>query len=84
LSKRKALKIFEDLKNNNIKVVEAFHKDSLVEQLKIADKLEIKFVLILGQKESIDNEIIIREMKTGKQKIIPFKKIVKEIKKRIK
>ena len=84
LAKRKSLKIFEDLRNNNIKVAEAFHKDSLVEQLRIADKLEIKFVLILGQKESIDNEIIIREMKTGKQKIIPFKKIIKEVKKRIK
>ena len=84
LAKRKSLKIFEDLRNNNIKVAEAFHKDSLVEQLKIADKLEVKFVLILGQKESIDNEIIIREMETGKQKIIPFKKIIKEVKKRIK
>ena len=84
LAKRKSLKIFEDLRNNNIKVAEAFHKDSLVEQLKIADKLEVKFVLILGQKESIDNEIIIREMKTGKQKIIPFKKVIKEVKKRIK
>jgi len=84
LSKRKSLKIFEDLRNNNIKVAEAFYKDSLVEQLGIADKLEVKFVLILGQKESIDNEIIIREMKTGKQKIIPFKRIIKEVKKRIK
>ncbi len=84
LSKRKALKIFEELRSNNIKVAEAFYKDSLVEQLGIADKLEIKFVLILGQKESIDNEIIIREMKTGKQKIIPFKRIVREVKKRIK
>jgi len=84
LAKRKSLKIFEDLRNNNIKVAEALHKDSLVEQLKIADKLEVKFVLILGQKESIDNEIIIREMETGKQKIIPFKKIIKEVKKRIK
>jgi len=84
LAKRKSLKIFEDLRNNNIKVAEAFYKDSLAEQLRIADKLEIKFVLILGQKESIDNEIIIREMKTGKQKIIPFKGIIKEVKKRIK
>ena len=84
LAKRKSLKIFEDLRNNNIKVAEAFHKDSLVEQLKIADKLEVKFVLILGQKESIDNEIIIREMKTGKQKIIPFKKVIREVKRRIK
>jgi len=84
LAKRKSLKIFEDLRNNNIKVAEAFHNDSLVEQLKIADKLEVKFVLILGQKESIDNEIIIREMETGKQKIIPFKNIIREVKKRIK
>jgi len=84
LSKRRALKIFEDLRENNIKIVEAFYKDSLVEQLKIADKLGIKFVLILGQKEAIDNEIIIRHMDTGKQTIIPFKKIVKHLKKIIK
>ena len=84
LSKRKALRIFEDLRKNNIKVAEAFYKDSLVEQLEIADKLGMKFVLILGQKEAIDNEIIIRDMDTGKQKIIPFKKIIKHVKKIIK
>jgi histidyl-tRNA synthetase len=83
-SKRKALKIFEDLRKNNIKVAEAFYKDSLVEQLKIADKLGIKFVLILGQKEAIDNEIIIRHMDTGKQTIVPLKKIVRHLKKIIK
>ena len=41
-----------------------------------------KYVLILGQKEALDDNIIIREMKSGKQRTIALDKVVKEIKKK--
>ena len=84
LPKRKSLKIFEEFRINKIKVAEAFHKDSLISQLRMADGLAVKFVLILGQKEALEEKIIIREMKTGKQKIIPIKNVIKEVKRRLK
>jgi histidyl-tRNA synthetase len=84
LAKRKSLKIFEEFRINKIKVSEALHQDSLIYQLRIADRLAVKFVLILGQKEALEEKIIIREMESGRQKIIPIKNVIKEIKKRLK
>ena len=84
LPKRKALKIFEEFRKKKIKVAEAFPKDSLTYQLKTADRLGVKLVLILGQEEVLKDKIIIREMKTGRQKIVPIKKLIKEIKSRLK
>jgi len=72
------------ISKEKIKVVETFHKDSLSSQIKIADDLGIKYVLILGQKEELNNEIIIKEMETGKQETVKLEKIIKEIKKRLK
>ncbi|MCX6791026.1 MAG: histidine--tRNA ligase [Candidatus Gribaldobacteria bacterium] len=84
IAKKKSLKLFEEFREAGVKVGEALHKDSLSAQLKIADRLDVKFVLILGQKEAIDEQVIIREMKTGNQDVVDLKKAVNEIKKRLK
>jgi histidyl-tRNA synthetase len=81
LAKRKALKICEDFRKEKIKLTEALHKDSLTLQLKMADKLKAKYVLILGQQEAIEEKIIIRNMKTGNQKTVAISKAIKEMKK---
>jgi len=84
LAKRKSLKLLETFRKANVKIGAALHKNSLSSQLKLADKFEAKYSLILGQKEALENEIIIREMKTGKQKTVSLDKVVKEVKKKIK
>ena len=83
-SKRKSLKLLEEFRKEKIKIAESLHKDSLSLQLKIADKINVKYVLILGQKEALENKIIVRDMKTGNQKTVDVKNIVKEMRKKIK
>ena len=83
-AKRKTLKLMEQFKKAGISLSEACGKSSLKAQLRIADKIGVDYALILGQKEVLDNVIILREMKTGKQTIIGQDKIVKELKKRLK
>lgn len=83
LPKRKALRLFEEFRKAKIKVATAFDKDSLSSQLKLADKLKVPYSLILGQKEALEGEIIIREMASGKQKTVSIKRVVKEMKKKI-
>ena len=82
LAKRKSLKLLEEMRVAKIKVGEALHKDSLSAQMRIADKMQAKYVLILGQKEALDGKIILREMKTGEQKIVALDKVAQEVKKR--
>ena len=83
LAKRKSLKLFEEFRAEKIPVVESFSKDSLSTQLKIADKMGIKWVLIFGQKEALEDFITLRNMETGAQSEIKLGKVVAEMKQKI-
>ena len=84
LAKRKGLKIMEEFRKAKIKVAESFGKDSLRVQLSRAGKVKAKYTLIIGQKEALDDSVIIRNMETGKQEEAKLDEIVSEIKKRLK
>jgi histidyl-tRNA synthetase len=81
-AKKKSLKLFEDTRKAGFKVRESFAKNSLAPQLDLANKLGVKYTLILGQKEIIDGTIIIRHMESGIQEIVPFSQVIEEVKKR--
>jgi histidyl-tRNA synthetase len=83
LAKRKSLLLFEELRKSNVTAVESSSKDSIKTQLKLADKIGAKFVLILGQQEVLDKAIIVRDMQTGVQETIKQEKLIKELKKRL-
>jgi len=82
-ARRKIMVLFEELRKNGFKVRQAFSKDSLKAQLEAADKAGVKFTLILGQKEMMDGTILIRDMESGIQEIIDYKKIAPELEKRL-
>ncbi len=84
LAKRKSLKLFEGLRRAKIPVAESFGRDSLKTQLRMADKAEAPYSLIIGQKEALENTVIIRDMKTGKQEVVKLERVVAEVKKRLK
>jgi histidyl-tRNA synthetase len=83
-AKRKSLKLFEEFRKVGISAAESFSKDSLKAQLRIADKMGVNYILIIGQKETLEGTVIIRDMKTGKQETVKAEKIVEEVKKRLK
>ena len=72
------------MRQAGISVGEAFDRDSLKSQLKIADKYGAKFTLLLGQKEALEGSIILRDMETGNQESLKLETVVQEIKKRFK
>lgn len=79
----KALSLFEEFRHANIPVAEAFSKDSLKAQLEVANRLGVKYSLILGQKEVLDGTILIRDMEAGIQEIVDLRKVIKEVQKKI-
>jgi histidyl-tRNA synthetase len=83
LGKRKCLKLFEEFQSKGIKTGEAFSKPSIKSQLKVADKEGAELALILGQKEALEDSIIIRDMKSGAQETVPLEKVIREVKKRL-
>ncbi len=84
LAKRKSMKLFEEFRSAKIPVAESFSKDSLKTQLRSADKMKIRWVLIFGQKEALEDFITLRDMDNGEQKEIPLDKVVEEMKEKIK
>ncbi|MBI2042668.1 MAG: histidine--tRNA ligase [Candidatus Nealsonbacteria bacterium] len=84
LAKRKSLKLFEELRKAKIPVAESFGRDSLKAQLRSADRFQVPYALIIGQKEALENTVIIRDMKTGKQDVVKLDKAVDELKKQLK
>jgi histidyl-tRNA synthetase len=81
LARKKSLKLLEEFRKENIPIYEAIGKDSLKSQMKLADKFAVKYVLILGQQEALNDEILLRDMEIGKQKKLKLKNLVKEVKK---
>ncbi len=84
IAKRKSLKLLEDFRRVKIQTAESLGRDSLKAQLKMADKLGVKYTLLLGQKEALEGTIIIRNMETGQQETVKLEKVVREMQKRIK
>ncbi len=82
-AKKKCTRLFNNLRKEGIKVREAFAKKGLTEQMEEANRLGVKYTLIIGQKEIMDNTIIIRDMESGVQEIVDFEKAIPEIKKRL-
>src|SRR3989338_5745395 len=83
-AKRKGLLLFEEFRKHGISARASFGRDSIKSQLRIAHRLGIKYTLIVGQKESLDETVILREMDSGVQETIPQTKIVEAIKQRLK
>ena len=84
LGKRKSLRLFEEFRKAKIQIAESFGKDSLKTQLRLADKIGADYALILGQKEALEDSIIIRDMRTGRQETVKLDKVVKEMEKYLK
>ena len=83
-AKKKSLALFENLRKAGVEVKSSLGRDSIKSQLRIANRLGVKYTLIFGQKEALEDTIIVREMETGIQETILLDKIVDDIKKRLK
>lgn len=84
LPKKRSLKVLEELRKAKISIAESLGRDSLRTQLARADKLEVQYTLILGQREMLDGTIVIRKMDTGEQTTVKVEKVVEELRKRLK
>lgn len=76
LAKRKSLNLIEMLRTGGISLQESLGRDSVKSQLKVAEKVGAEIALILGQKEALDNTVIVREIGSGIQETIPQEKLI--------
>lgn len=79
-AKLHSLSIVEMLRKARIPMAQSLSKDSLGVQLGMAERLEVPYVLIFGQKEAMDEVVIVRNMKTHSQETIKISEVVEYIK----
>ena len=84
LARQKAFIFFEGLRKERFTIKSNFSKSGLKAQLDIAKKLRSRIILILGQKEVTEETVILRELDSGIQEVVSFKKVIKEVRKRLK
>ena len=82
-AKLKALPLMEKLQNLWVHTMWAAGKPSIKGQMRMADKFDARYALIMWQIEVRDWTIILRDMQNRSQEIIPFEKAVSAIIERI-
>jgi histidyl-tRNA synthetase len=80
-AKLHSLTIIEMLRHARIPMVQSLSKDSLGVQLGMAERLEVPYVIIFGQKEALENVVIVRNMKTHSQETVKVENVVEYLKK---
>lgn len=84
LAKKKSLNLFATMEKGGILVAESFGRGSLKSQLRMANKLGVDVTLIIGQKEALDETVIVKNMVTGTQETVPNEKVINNVKKILK
>ena len=68
----KSLDVIKKLRENGYKIEQDLSEKSFRAQLKYADKIKARYVIILGEDEIKNNKCILRNMENGSQKEICF------------
>lgn len=75
LAKLKALNIVELLRKNKINVYHSITKDKITGQLSGAEYMKATHVLIMGQKEAIENSVVVRNLINREQQTVSIEKL---------
>ena len=76
----RSLMIIEMLRKAQIPVYQSLGKDQLSEQLELADELAIPYCIIMGHKEALDGTVIVRNIDTRAQQIVPVDELSQYLK----
>ena len=78
-AKKKCLTLIGKLRDLGVHTLGALGEASLKSQMRLADKFEARYTLLLGQMEVKSGTIILRDMKAGKQKEVKFDQAIPKV-----
>ena len=81
--KIKSLLLIDELRRAGIPVYQNVISDSLSEQLKLAHAKNTRYAVILGQKEYIEGNVILRDLYAQNQENVPANMLASYLKKRV-
>jgi len=79
-AKLKSLNVIEILRKGKIPIAQSISKDNLGAQLAVAEKLGMRYAIIFGQKEAMENSVIFRDMSNRSQDTVKLPNLLEYIK----
>ena len=79
-AKLKSLNVIEILRKGKVPIAQSISKDNLGAQLATAEKLNMHYAIIFGQKEAMENSVIFRDMTNRSQETVKIPKLLEYIK----
>lgn len=80
LAKLKSLEVVEVLRKSGIPTFHAIGRDKMSTQTSFAHKKNVKYILLMGQKEALESSVCVRDLESNSQKTVPLSKLVETIK----
>ena len=80
-AKLHSMTVIEILRKAKVPIAQSLSKDGLGVQLATAERSQIPYTIILGQREVIEKSVIVRNMDTRSQETIPLDKLAEYVKK---
>ncbi|MDB4979197.1 MAG: Histidine--tRNA ligase [Candidatus Peribacteria bacterium] len=78
-AKKRCLALVSQLREFGVHTVGALGEASLKSQMRLADKFEARYTLLLGKMEVKEGTIILRDMRAGKQRQMKYEEAIPEI-----
>ena len=76
----KALEVATELRNENINAEVYLENKKIKAKFKYADKLDIPYVIVIGEDEIANNTVTLKNMQTGEQETLKIEEVIKKIK----
>lgn len=77
---KNAVKLMNDLRCSSVRCMSYLEDDKLKKKFNYADKLSVKYVIIIGQDEVEQNKFTLRNMENGNQELLELNQIIEKLK----
>ena len=77
---KNAVKLMNDLRSSSVRCMSYLEDDKLKKKFNYADKLSVKYVIIIGQDEVEQNKFTLRNMENGNQELLELNQITEKLK----
>ncbi len=74
-AKQKSLNVLEMLRRSKIPVCQSLSRDKIAIQVVAAEKMSASHTIIIGQKEALEDTVIVRNMKNRSQQTVPVSEL---------
>ncbi|MDU4671084.1 MAG: histidine--tRNA ligase [Finegoldia magna] len=77
---KNAVKLMNDLRSSSVRCMSYLEDDKLKKKFNYANKLSVKYVIIIGQDEVEQNKFTLRNMENGNQELLELNQIIEKLK----